>query len=91
MLYTIEFILKVLFFILSFVWISKIMTLRSDKQIVINPLLIGIGAIIAVLPDNTYIELFGIGIQGLKALLYLIYILVILFGLYSLNRKDGVF
>jgi hypothetical protein len=27
----------------------------------------------------------------LKALLYLIYILVILFGLYSLNRKDGVF
>ena len=87
MLNTIEIILKILFFILSFVWAGKIMILRSDKQIVINPLLISISAILALLPDS----IFGINLQIFNTILYLIYILIILFGLYCMKRKNGVF
>lgn len=92
MLDNLEIIFKVIFFILSFVWVGKIMILRNDKQIVINPLLISIAAILVVLPEEgSNIELFGIGMQSLRTLLYFIYILVVLFGLYCIKRKDGVF
>lgn len=92
MLDNIEFILKVIFIIMSFMWIGKIMILRSDKQVVINPLLIGIGAILAVFPQsNINVELFGIEIQTLKVILYFIYIVIVLFGFHILKRKDGVF
>lgn len=87
MLNTIEIILKILFFILSFVWAGKIMILRSDKQIVINPLLISISAILALLPD----AIFGINLQFVNITLYLIYVVIILFGLYCMKRKNGVF
>ena len=87
MLNTIEIILKILFLILSFIWAGKIMILRSDKQIVINPLLISISAILALLPDS----IFGINLQIFNTILYLIYILIILFGLYCMKRKNGVF
>ena len=87
MLNTVETILKILFTILSFIWVGKIMVLRSDKQIVINPLLISISAILALLPDS----IFGINLQIFNTILYLIYILIILFGLYCMKRKNGVF
>lgn len=87
MLNTIEIILKILFFILSFVWAGKIMILRSDKQIVINPLLISISAILALLPD----AIFGINLQFVNITLYFIYVFIILFGLYCMKRKNGVF
>ncbi|WP_373601432.1 hypothetical protein [Paraclostridium bifermentans] len=92
MVNTVEFILKIVFFILSFVWVGKIMILRSDKQIVINPLLISISAILVLLPDATFIhDIFGIGLQSIRIVLYFIYILIVLFGLYCINRKNGVF
>lgn len=87
MLNTIEIILKILFFILSFIWAGKIMILRSDKQIVINPLLISISAILALLPD----AIFGINLQIVNITLYFIYVAIILFGLYCMKRKNGVF
>ncbi|GAA0713755.1 hypothetical protein GCM10008904_28430 [Paraclostridium ghonii] len=87
MLNTIEIILKILFFILSFVWAGKIMILRSDKQIVINPLLISISAILALLPDT----IFGMNLQFVNIALYFIYVVIILFGLYCMKRKNGVF
>ena len=87
MLNTIEIILKILFFILSFVWAGKIKILRSDKQIVINPLLISISAILALLPD----AIFGINLQFVNITLYFIYVVIILFGLYCMKRKNGVF
>ena len=37
MLDTLEFVLRILFFALSITWAGKIMILRTDKQIVINP------------------------------------------------------
>ncbi len=92
MVNTIEFILKIVFFILSFLWVGKIMILRSDKQIVINPLLISISAILVLIPDDTFINnIFGISLQNIRIVLYLIYILIVLFGLYCINRKNGVF
>lgn len=92
MVNTIELILKIVFFILSFVWVGKIMILRSDKQIVINPLLISISAILVLIPDETFInDIFGISLQNIRIVLYFIYILIVLFGLYCINRKNGVF
>ncbi|CEI72865.1 MULTISPECIES: hypothetical protein [Romboutsia] len=86
MLDTIEFILKILFLILSIVWIGKIMVLRSDKQIVINPLLIGISAILSVLPHHSNTEL-----QSTRIILYILYLLVVCLGLYTMRRKNGIF
>lgn len=92
MLDTVEFILKILFLILSIIWIGKIMILRTDKQIVINPLLIGIAALLAVLPiSNVNIELLGPNIQNIRIALYSIYSVIVIFGLYAINQKNGIF
>jgi hypothetical protein len=92
MLDTLEFIFKIVFFILSVIWIGRIMILRTDKQIVINPVLIGIGAILAVFPQsNSYIEIIGIGMQNIRIVLYGIYSLVVIFGIYATNQKNGIF
>ena len=92
MLENIESIIKVLFLILSIVWIGKIMVLRTDKQIVINPVLIGIGSVLAVLPQSdSGIEIFGVTIQTIRITLYCIYSLIILLGLYAISRKNGIF
>ena len=92
MLVTIEFILKILFLMLSIVWIGKIMILRTDKQIVINPLLIGMAALLAVLPQsNSNIELIGISIQDIRIALYFMYSGVVILGVYATNQKNGIF
>jgi hypothetical protein len=92
MLDTVEFILKILFLMLSIVWIGKIMILRTDKQIVINPLLIGIAALLAVLPQsNSNMELIGISIQNIRIALYFIYSVVVILGVYATNQKNGIF
>jgi len=92
MLDTVEFILKILFLMLSIVWIGKIMILRTDKQIVINPLLIGIAALLAVLPhSNSSMELIGISIQNIRIALYFMYSVVVILGVYATNQKNGIF
>jgi hypothetical protein len=92
MLGTVEFILKILFLILSIVWIGKIMILRTDKQIVINPLLIGMAALLAVLPQsNSNMELISISIQDIRIVLYIMYSGVVILGVYATNQKNGIF
>ena len=92
MLNTLELILRILFFALSIVWASKIMILRTDKQIVINPLLIIISSLLVMLPpSNQGIEFFGISIQNIKITLYCIYLVIIILGIYSTSKKDGLF
>lgn len=88
----IEFILKIIFFTLSIIWAGKIMILRTDKQIVINPVLIIIASILAILPpSNTDVEFLGITIKSIRICLYSTYSLAILFGIYATNNKNGIF
>ncbi|WP_296648900.1 hypothetical protein [Romboutsia sp. 13368] len=92
MLNTLEFILRILFFVLSIVWAGKIMILRTDKQIVINPLLIIISSLLVILPSSKEgIELLGVSVQNIKITLYCIYIVIIVLGIYSTNKKHGIF
>ncbi len=82
--------LRLLFFILSFVWAGRIMILRTDKQIIINPLLIIISSALLMLPTSST-EIFGIEIQTIKITLYILYIFIVVFGLFSTNKKDSFF
>lgn len=92
MLNDIEFVLKILFFVLSIVWVGRILILRSDKQIVINPSLITLSAMLVVSSDiNINFDILGISIQGIRIGLYCIYILVAVFGIYSTNQKNSIF
>ncbi|MGL6105303.1 hypothetical protein [Romboutsia sp.] len=92
MLDDLEFILKILFFILSIVWVGKIMILRTDKQIVINPLLITIASLLVVMPQSyANVELMGINIQNIRITLYCVYIVIAMLGIYSTNQKNGIF
>ena len=40
MLDNLEFIFKIIFFILSIMWAGNILLFRSERQVIINPLLI---------------------------------------------------
>lgn len=92
MLNTLEFILKITFFILSIIWSGKIMILRSDEQIVINPLLIIISSMLVILPKSSeFKEIFGIKIETLKIFLYSIYSLIIIIGVYVTTKKSDIF
>ena len=92
MLDTLEFILRVLFFVLSIIWAGRIMILRTDKQIIINPLLIIISSLLVLLPSsNEDIRLLGMSIQNIKITLYCIYLVIVLLGIYSTNKKNGLF
>ncbi|GAA3663584.1 hypothetical protein [Asaccharospora irregularis] len=91
MLDTVEFILKILFFILSIIWAEKIIVLRTDKQIVINPLLILISSILVMLTQGHGREFLGVDVQYIRIALYSIYSFIVLLGLYSINKKNGFF
>lgn len=92
MLDNIEFILKILFFVLSIIWAGRILILRTDKQIVINPLLILLASLLVILPNSdTTIELLGISIQNIRITLYCIYIVVTMLGIYATNKKNSIF
>lgn len=82
--------LRLLFFILSFVWAGRIMILRTDKQIIINPLLIIISSALLMLPTSNE-EILGISVNTIKLILYILYIFIIVFGLLSTNKKDSFF
>ncbi len=91
MLDTAEFVLKTTFIVLTIIWIGKIMILRSDKQIVINPLLIGISAILVVLPEGNEISNMTVTIQEVRVVLYALYCAVVLLGVYSTTRDRNLF
>lgn len=92
MLNTLEFILQIIFFVLSIIWAGKIMILRSDEQIVINPLLIIISSTLVMLSEALkFKEVFGINIEIIKIVLYSIYSLIILIGIYVTTKKSDIF
>lgn len=84
-----EFIYKVLFLVLSIMWAGNILLFRSERQIIINPLLIIIAAILVVLPDTK--EIFSIDVEEVKSTLYIIYYLVVVWGLIITRRKTDLF
>lgn len=92
MLETIDFTLKIAFFVLTFLWAGKILIFRSDKQIVINPIVMLIAAILAILPPSSSTELiFGFEVIKVRIVLYAIHCLIILFGLFSMRKREAIF
>ena len=84
-----EFIYKVLFLVFSIMWAGNILLFRSERQIIINPLLIIIAAILVVLPDTK--EIFSIDVEEAKSTLYIIYYVVVVWGLIITRRKTDLF
>lgn len=92
MIETADFVLKIAFFVLTFLWAGKILIFRSDKQIVINPIVMLIAAILALLPPSSSSELiFGFEVIKIRIVLYTIHWLIILFGLYSMRNREAIF
>ena len=92
MLDTIEFALRMTFFAFSIMWAGRIMILRTDKQIVINPLLIIISSILVMLPPSSEdIFIFGVSVQSIKITLYCAYLIICIGGIYETSKKDGIF
>ena len=84
-----ELIYKVLFFVFSIMWAGNILLFRSERQIIINPILIIIAAILVVLPNTK--EIFGICVEEAKSILYIIYCVVVVWGLIITRRKTDLF
>lgn len=84
-----ELIYKILFLVFSIMWAGNILLFRSERQIIINPLLIIIAAILVVLPDTK--EIFSIDVGEAKSTLYIIYYMVVVWGLIITRRKTDLF
>ncbi len=71
---------------------GKILIFRSDKQIVINPIVMLIAAILAILPPSSSTELiFGFEVIKVRIVLYAVHCLIILFGLFSMRKREAIF
>lgn len=84
-----EFIYKILFLVFSIMWAGNILLFRSERQIIINPVLIIIAAVLVVLPDVK--EFLGKDIEEAKSTLYIIYYVVVVWGLIITRRKTDLF
>ena len=83
-----EFIFKIVFLCLSIGWIGNILLLTSERQILINPLLILIASLIIVMPNDAK-EVFGFEADTVKMFLYIFYYVVILVGTTLTRGKKG--
>ena len=90
MLENMEFIYKILFLVLSIIWAGNILLFRSERQIIINPLLIIIASILVFLP-NTKGKMFGMDIEEIKTTLYTTYYLIVVWGVIITRRKTDLF
>lgn len=90
MLNNLEFIFKVAFIVLSFMWVGNIVLFRSERQIIINPILIIVASILVVLP-NENIELFGVTCNEIRDTLYSIYCIVVVWGIIITRKKSDIF
>ena len=57
MLDNFQFIFKVMFFVLSLMWAGNILLFRSERQIIVNPVLFIIASVLVVLPDQNILVL----------------------------------
>ena len=83
-----EFIFKIVFFCLSIAWIGNILLLNSERQILINPLLMLLAALIIVIPSDAK-QVFGFEVDSVKTFLYGFYCVVIMVGLPLTKGKKG--
>ena len=90
MINSIESIYKILFLIFSITWSGNILLFRSERQVIINPVLIIIASLLVFLP-NTDGVLFGIEIDEVKSTLYTAYYLIVIWGLIITRRKTDLF
>lgn len=90
MLDNLEFIFKIIFFILSIMWAGNILLFRSERQVIINPLLIIIASLLIILPDSN-IELFGADCIDIKNTLYVCYSLIVVWGIIITRTKSDIF
>ena len=90
MINSIESIYKILFLIFSITWSGNILLFRSERQVIINPVLIIIASLLVFLP-NTNGVLFGIEIDEVKSTLYTAYYLIVIWGLIITRRKTDLF
>lgn len=84
-----ESIYKILFLVFSIMWTGNILLFRSERQIIINPILIIVAAVLVVMPETG--ELFSIDVEEAKSTLYITYCLVVAWGLIITRRKTDLF
>ena len=95
MIENIEFIYKILFLIFSIMWSGNILLFRSERQVIINPLLIIIASLLIFLPNTNgplfNIEIFGMEVEDIKSTLYIAYYLIVVWRLVITRRKSDIF
>ena len=85
----IESIYKILFLVFSIMWAGNILLFRSERQIIINPILIIIAAVLIFLPNAN--EFLGMDVEEVKSTLYIAYCIVVVWGLIITRRKTDLF
>ena len=90
MLDNFQFIFKVMFFVLSLMWAGNILLFRSERQIIVNPVLFIIASVLVVLPDKN-ILVFGMEANDIRNTLYICYCLIVIWGLIITRRKTDLF
>ncbi|MDO5010923.1 MAG: hypothetical protein Q4E31_08870 [Intestinibacter bartlettii] len=83
-----EFVFKIVFLCLSIGWIGNILLNNSERQLLINPLLILIASLIIVMPSGAK-EILGFEANNVKLFLYIFYYLVIIVGTTLTRGKKG--
>ena len=86
----IEPIYKILFLIFSLMWSGHILLFRSERQVIINPIIIIIASVLVFLPSTNEI-IFGMEVDELKSTLYIAYYLIVVWGLIITRRKTDLF
>lgn len=90
MLDNFQFIFKVMFFVLSLMWSGNILLFRSERQIIVNPVLFIIASVLVVLPDEN-ILVFCMKVNDIRDTLYICYYLIVVWGLVITRRKTDLF
>ena len=85
----IEPIYKILFLIFSLMWSGNILLFRSERQVIINPIIIIIASVLVFLPSTNEI-IFGMEVDEIKSTLYIAYYLIVVWGLIITRRKTDV-
>lgn len=85
-----QFVFKIAFLVLSIMWAGNILLFRSERQIIINPLLIIIAAILVFLPE-TNMDVFGMPSDEIRKFLYFTYYVVIIWGMIITRKKIDIF
>ena len=85
----IESIYKILFLVFSIMWAGNILLFRSERQVIINPILIIVAAVLIFLPNAN--EFFGMDVEEVKSTLYIYYCIVVIWGLIITRRKTDLF